>query len=162
MKISMIAAMAENRVIGNKGDLPWDVPTDMKYFMRMTLGKPVIMGRKTFETLPGALPRRQNIVITRQEGYAPKGVDVAASLLEAIGMVRDPQEEIMISGGGEIYRLALPMAQRVYLTEIHVKAEGDATFPELDPHEWREVSREFHKAAPEDSADCSFVIYERI
>lgn len=162
MKISMIAAMAENRVIGSDGKIPWDVPADMKYFMRMTKGKPVIMGRKTFESLPGgALPRRQNIVITRQENYTPEGADVAPSLIEALALVRDTQEEIMICGGGEVYRLALPVARRIYLTEIHMVAVGDATFPELDPQEWREVLREFHKAGPQDSADCSFVIYER-
>lgn len=155
MIITLIAAMAENRVIGKEGAMPWHIPDDLARFRAITMGHPVIMGRKTFASIGRPLPGRLNIVLTRQEGHAPQGVAVARTLHEALALA-DPAEEVFICGGGEVYREALPLAGRVLLTVIHRPFEGDATFPEL-PADFVETVREEGDGEPLHS----FITFER-
>lgn len=133
--LAMIAAMARNRVIGNAGQLPWHEPADLAHFKRTTSGHAVIMGRKTWESLGKPLPKRRNLVVTRQLGFNAVGAEVFADLTQAIAAARTTDTEPMIIGGGEIYTLALPLATRIELTEIAVEPIGDAYFPALGP-EW--------------------------
>lgn len=139
--ISMIVAADRRMAIGRRGDMLFHIPTDLRHFKAMTMGKPVIMGRRTWESLPGgALPGRRNIVITRQRDYAAAGAETAASLAEAIAMVEGSCPEAVIIGGGEIYRQALPLARKVYLTHIDAEAEdADTFFPSLPEAEWEPV-----------------------
>jgi dihydrofolate reductase len=130
MKISLIAAMAENRVIGRGPDIPWDLPDDRKRFRELTWGYPVIMGRKTFETLDGPLPGRLNIILTRDRNYRAAGCLVVHEPKEALAGAGDA-EELFICGGGEVYREFLPLADRIYLTVIHRAVDGDVLFPEI-------------------------------
>lgn len=166
MKLSMIVATAQNRVIGRDNALPWYLPNDLKYFKQTTLGKPVIMGRKTYESIGKPLPGRTNIVITRQTDYLPEGVKVVHSVAEARDLAEsvcliDGQEEAMIMGGAEIYTLALPDADRLYLTEVHADVDGDAYFPEYDKTEWQEISREDCSAEGPNPYNYSFVVYDK-
>lgn len=166
MKLALIVAVAENRVIGRDNKLPWYLPNDLKYFKQTTLGKPVIMGRKTYESIGKPLPGRTNIVITRQTDYQPEGVKVVSTIEDAIQVAEsvcliDGQEEAMVMGGAEIYGLTLPHCERLYLTEVHAEVEGDAWFPEYDKSEWSEVTREDFKAEGPNPFDYSFVVYER-
>ncbi|MEK9711525.1 MAG: type 3 dihydrofolate reductase [Thalassolituus sp.] len=166
MKLSMIVAVAQNRVIGRNNALPWYLPNDLKYFKQTTMGKPVIMGRKTYESIGKPLPGRTNIVITRQSDYHPEGVKVVSSVAEARDLAEsvcliDGQEEAMIMGGAEIYTLALPDCDRLYLTEVHAEVEGDAWFPEYDKSEWEEVAREDFAAEGPNPYNYSFVVYDR-
>jgi len=142
MKISLIVAMAENRVIGRRGKLPWRIPEDMKHFRKLTMGKPIIMGRKTFEAIGAALPGRTNIVITRGPGIDHPNLIVAASVHGALSLAENYGDEVMIIGGGEIYAAALPLADRIYLTEVHENIEGDASFPPLDRSLWAGSGRQ--------------------
>ncbi|MDO9174083.1 MAG: dihydrofolate reductase, partial [Actinomycetota bacterium] len=147
MKIALIAALAENRVIGRDNMLPWRLPNDLKYFKAVTLGKPVIMGRKTWESLGRPLPGRTNIVISRQAGYAAPGGRVVWSFAEALELAAqvarlDGVDECLVIGGAEIYALALPHCHRLYLTEVHAAVDGDAFFPEFDRAPWHETKRE--------------------
>ncbi len=151
-RIALVVAVSRNGVIGRDGGLPWHISSDLKRFKTITMGKPVIMGRKTWESLPRKpLPGRQNIVITRQKNYAAEGcvvvADVAAALLAA-GDV----EEVAVIGGGEIYRRFFALTDRIYLTEVDLDVAGDTHFPQLDPKEWRETAREIHAAGANDSA----------
>jgi len=130
MKISMIAAMSENRVIGRNGDIPWRVQGEQKRFRSLTTGKTVIMGRKTYESIGKPLPNRRNIIITRDASYSAPGCEVATSLEQAFALVKN-ENEVFIGGGEAIYREALPLSGRIYLTTIHFKTEGDTFFPEL-------------------------------
>ncbi|MRR06329.1 MAG: dihydrofolate reductase [Deltaproteobacteria bacterium] len=130
MKISLIAAMAENRVIGRGPDIPWDLPDDRRRFRELTWGHPVVMGRKTFETLDGPLPGRENIVLTRDRGYRAKGCLVAHERDEVLA-VAGAAEELFICGGGEVYREFLPLADKIYLTVLHREVTGDVLFPEI-------------------------------
>ena len=165
MKLSMIVAVAENGVIGRNNALPWYLQNDLKYFKQTTMGKPVIMGRKTYESIGKPLPGRTNIVITRQADYQPEGVKVvnsveaARELAESVCLI-DGQEEAMIMGGAEIYTLALPHTDRLYLTEVHADVEGDAFFPEYDKSLWQEVAREDFAAEGPNPYNYSFVVYE--
>ena len=166
MKLSLIAALAENRVIGRDNTLPWRLPNDLKYFKAVTLGKPVIMGRKTWESLGRPLPGRTNIVITRQAGYAPAGAKVVASLDAAIRLAEsvaliDGQDECVVIGGAEIYALVLPRCDRLYLTEVHANVEGDTFFPVFDRAQWHETKRERFSAEGPNPYDYSFVVYEK-
>ena len=166
MKLSMIVATAQNRVIGRDNALPWYLPNVLKYFKQTTLGKPVIMGRKTYESIGKPLPGRTNIVITRQTDYLPEGVKVVHSVAEARDLAEsvcliDGQEEAMIMGGAEIYTLALPDADRLYLTEVHADVDGDAYFPEYDKTEWQEISREDFSAEGPNPYNYSFVVYDK-
>jgi len=139
--LALIAAVAANGVIGAHNQLPWRLPADLKRFRALTTGHAVIMGRKTWESLPQPLPERQNIVVTRDRDYTAAGADVAATLDEALGLVRMPPPVYCI-GGGEIYRAALPRAGMLFLTEIEQDFAGDVTFPPIDRAAWREESRE--------------------
>ncbi|MCG8437795.1 MAG: dihydrofolate reductase [Pseudomonadales bacterium] len=166
MRLSMMVAKASNNVIGRDNKLPWYLPNDLKYFKQVTFGKPVIMGRKTWESLKGPLPGRTNIVITRQPDYLADGAKVVATLDDAVAMAEnvafiEGQEEAVIMGGAEIYSLALPQAERLYLTEVHANVEGDTFFPEYDASEWQQIAREDFAAEGPNPYDYSFVVYER-
>ncbi len=162
MPVSMIAACGENHVIGKNNKLIWHLPRDLKFFKEKTLGHHVIMGRKTFESFEGTLPKRVNIVITREKNYQAPGCLVAHSLDEALEKAGDDDEPFIV-GGEQIYRLALEkgMANRVYLTRIHASFEGDAFFPELDPAAWEATDREEHDADEEHAYPFSIITYER-
>ena len=166
MKLSLIAAVADNGIIGRNGKLPWYLPEDLKYFKRVTLGKPVVMGRKTWESIGRPLPGRTNIVVTRQPGYQAEGARVVESLDEALRLaesiaVIDGAEELVVIGGEEIYRLALPMADCLYLTEVHAEVPGDARFPDWAREEWTEVARETPAEDAAGDYPYSFVVYFR-
>ncbi len=135
MRIAMIAAMANNRVIGKDNKMPWHLPEDLKHFKAMTLGKPVVMGRKTFESIGRPLPGRHNIVITRQNDYQPEGVSCVNSFEAAKELVSDC-EEIVVIGGGQLYKEILPLADTLYLTFIELTVDGDTFFPEWDDGSW--------------------------
>ena len=167
MRIALIAAVAENGVIGRDNRLPWRLAGDLKRFKEITMGKPLIMGRKTFESIGRPLPGRANIVLSRDPAFACAGVDVArdfesAFLLAEAAAKDSGANEIMVIGGAHIYTVALPAAARIYLTEVNIEASGDARFPPYDIDDWVEVSRELHHAGPEESSDCSFVVLDRI
>lgn len=148
--------MAENRVIGRNGAIPWDLPGDRRRFRELTWGHPVIMGRRTFESIGRPLPGRRNIVLSRQEGYFAAGCIVVHDLPSALAAAGEA-DEIFVIGGGELYREALPRAERLYLTIVHREAEGDVLFPEIPPGEFVELER---RAVP-DNLPCEFVIYQR-
>lgn len=158
--ISLVVAASRNHVIGSAGGLPWHLSDDLKRFKSLTMGKPIIMGRKTFESIGRALPGRQNIVITTQDGYVAEGCDVVGSVAAAIAVAGDDAEKMVI-GGGEIYKLFLPLADRVYLTRVNVEVEGDTLFPELDNSTWREIEREECSAGEGNDHDFSVVTYAR-
>lgn len=166
MIISLIAAMAENRVIGKDNDLPWRLPDDMKFFMQTTKGHHVIMGRKNYDSLLDKfkpLPDRSNIVVTRQKNFNAPGCIVVNGIEKGIEIARNNKEqELFIIGGAEIYKLTLSVAHRIYLTEIKAIVEGDTYFPEFQSTEWKEVSRQPHPADDRHRYAFDFVIYERI
>ncbi len=147
MRISLIWAMTRNRVIGRDNALPWHLPDEMRHFMRTTLGKPVIMGRKQFESMGKPLPKRANIVLSRRADYSPNGATVVRDIDAALRIAEDSgAEEAMVIGGAEIYSLALPRADRLYFTLIDADIDGDTFFPEFDETDFREVAREHHPA----------------
>ncbi|MDO9460732.1 MAG: dihydrofolate reductase [Alphaproteobacteria bacterium] len=161
MRISLIAAVAENGVIGREGGLPWRIPEDLKFFKVTTLGKPIIMGRKTYQSIGKPLPGRVNIVMTRDRVWHAAGVSVVHDLEAALRMAQETgADEAMIIGGADIYEMALPRADRIYLTRIEREFDGDAMFPMLDPIEWTETART-GKTAQDVPFDYSFVILER-
>ena len=160
MRVSLIAAVAANGVIGADGALPWHLPDDFRWFKTKTLGKPVVMGRKTWDSLAGALPGRQNIVLTRQSGYVAPGATVVDSCKAAEAAAGD-SGELMVIGGGEIFQFFLPHASRIYLTRVDAEVEGDARFPAIDPAEWRLVSSEFHAADARHAHAFQFEVYDR-
>ena len=159
-RISIIVAMARNRVIGRDNQLPWRLPADLGHFKAVTMGKPMIMGRKTWESLPGLLPGRRHIVITRSRDYLAEGAEIVHTLEEAIARAGDV-EEIMIVGGAVLYGQALSRASRIYLTEVDTIAEGDALFPELDENRWAETSSESHTADEKNPFAYRFVILDK-
>ena len=165
MIISLIAAMAENRVIGKNNDLPWRLPDDMKFFMQTTKGHHVIMGRKNYDSLLDKfkpLPDRTNIVVTRQQSFNAPGCIVVNDIEKGIEIARSKQEpELFIIGGAEIYKLTIRLAHRIYLTEIKAAVEGDTYFPEFGTTGWKEVSRTPHPADDRHRYAFDFVIYER-
>lgn len=162
--ISLIAAVASNRAIGKNNELPWHLPEDMRHFRETTRGKPVIMGRKTWESLPDAfrpLPGRQNLVVSRNPAYQAPGATLAGSLVEALrkAELSGEDDEAFVIGGAELYRQALPLASRLYLTEIAESIEGDVFFPEVLPQEWEEVARQEQQGTS--VPRFSFVVYQR-
>lgn len=159
--VALIAAVAANRVIGRNGTLPWQLPEDLRHFRALTMGHAVIMGRRTWQSLPHALPGRQNIVVTRQADHAAAGATIASSLADALSKVAYAAPAFVI-GGGELYREALPLARTAYVTEIARAFDGDVTFPELSTREWVETAREAHRANDESALSYAFVTYERI
>lgn len=160
MQLSIIVAMDRNRVIGKNDTLPWHISADLKHFKNITMGKPIVMGRKTHESIGRPLPGRENIIITRDETYRAEGCTVLNSLEAIFEHCRDI-EEVMITGGSEIYQSTLGKASRLYLTEVDAEIEGDTFFPEFDRHEWNEMSRETHNADDKNEFDYSFVVLER-
>lgn len=165
MKISLIAALAENRVIGKNNDLPWQLPDDMKYFMETTKGHHCIMGRKNYDSIPAKfrpLANRENIVVTRQNNFNAPGCTVVNSIEEGIAIARrDNEPETFIIGGAEIYRQSLTFADRLYLTEIKAVIDGDTFFPPVDHSQWKEVSRKHHAADEKHKYAFDFVVYEK-
>lgn len=159
MSLSIIVAMAADNVIGVDNQLPWHLSADLKYFKAVTMGKPIIMGRKTFQSIGRALPGRRNIVITRDQAWSADGVDVVHAPESALEAVSDVPEAMVI-GGAEIYRAVLPLVDKLYVTEVALDVAGDAFFPDINAAEWREVSRDSH-AADGDQPGYAFVVYER-
>ncbi len=177
MKLAVIAAVADNGVIGRDNQLPWHLPEDLKYFKRVTLGKPIIMGRKTFDSIGRPLPGRSNIVVTRQPDWRAAGVVVAHSLAAALELAAtrlpppqplklqtgpEARPEAMLIGGAELYAEGIGRAERLYLTRVHASVDGDAYFPLLDPGQWREVWRQDHCASDGTSHSYSFVTMDRV
>ncbi len=166
LKLSVIVAVAENGVVGNNNALPWHISADLKYFKQTTLGKPVVMGRKTFESIGRPLPGRTNIVISSRRDYAADGVTVVNSLQRALDYaaevaLTDGTDELMVIGGATIYGAAIPLADRLYVTEVHAMVTGDAYLQDIDWSCWREISRERQEAVAPNPYDFSFVVYER-
>ncbi|GGO87693.1 dihydrofolate reductase [Marinobacterium nitratireducens] len=167
MRLAIIVAQAQNRVIGIDNKLPWYLPGDLKYFKQVTMGKPVVMGRKTFESIGRALPGRANIVVTRDADWHHEGVQVAPSLDQALELAEahceiGGCEEAMVIGGSQVYEQALPRAGRLYLTQVHAAVDGDARFPAIVATEWREVARQDFSAEGPNPYDYSFVVYDRV
>ena len=170
--LSMIVATADNNVIGKDNDMPWHLPADLAYFKKVTLGKPIIMGRKTYESIGMALPGRRNIVISRDENYAPQGkgsegVDVVTSVEQALALVNgsngeEAVDEIMVIGGGAIYNHCLPNADRLYVTHINASIDGDTHFPSYDDGSWEKVNSEPRKRDEKNCHDLDFCIYQRV
>lgn len=166
MRIAMIWAMADNRVIGRNNKLPWHLPNDLKYFKQLTTGKPVIMGRKTYESIGRPLPNRVNIVITRDTAFKAEGIKVVNTLDAAIELADaecliSGADEVIVMGGAEIYALALPRADRLYITFVHATVEGDSYFPEFDLSAYTEVGREKFLADGPNPYDYSFCIFDK-
>lgn len=164
MKLALIAALAENRTIGIENRLPWHLPNDLKYFKKTTMGKPILMGRKTFDSIGRPLPGRANIVLTRNQDYVAEGVHVVTSIEDGIRLAQSEHPdgtELMVIGGEQLYSATLSVADRLYLTEVHAEVDGDAFFPEFDKDQWVEVSRELFSAAENNPYDYSFVVYDR-
>ncbi len=159
--VAMIAAMDEARLIGARGALPWHLPADLRWFRRVTMGKPIVMGRSTHESIGRALPGRRNVVVSRRRGLTIEGCTVAADLDAALVAAGDAPE-IMVIGGAQLYAAALPRARRLYLTRLHGRFEGDAWFPELEASRWQTVSREDHPAGEGEPCAYSFEVLERV
>jgi dihydrofolate reductase len=161
MRVALIVAVSENNVIGANNDLPWHLPVDLAYFKKMTLGKPVIMGRKTFESINcKPLPNRPNIIVTRDSTYPAPGCTVVSSLPQALRVV-PACEEAMIVGGSVLFQEALFTADRIYLTRIHHYFEGDVFFPAFDLHDWSVTSQIFQSRDEKNMYDCTFYILDR-
>ena len=162
MRTSLIAAMTENRVIGHDGGMPWHLPADLAYFKRLTMGHHVIMGRRTIESFGRLLPGRTNVIISRQPGYVFPGATIVSTLEAGLVQAKQAGEtEAFIGGGQAIYELALPIAQRIYLTVIHATLAGDTFFPEFQESAWRRVSEEHRSADDENEHAMTFSVYER-
>ncbi|MFC4809538.1 type 3 dihydrofolate reductase [Paenibacillus sp. GCM10023250] len=160
MTITMIAAMAHDRVIGANNALPWHLPAEMSHFRRSTTGKTVVMGRKTFESFGGPLKNRRNVVLTRSVTYRPEGAETVHSVEEALARYAG-EDELMVIGGAEIYAQFLPHADMMLLTEVDSAVEGDTRFPEFDASEWQAASREFHAKDERNAYDFTIVTYVR-
>ncbi len=168
-RLSLVVAASSNNIIGRGGELPWRLPADLAHFKRLTMGAAILMGRKTYDSIGRPLPGRKSIVLTRDVSWRAihDEVLVAESLDQAIAIAAQAEVElktqVFVIGGGEIYRLALPQANRIYLTRVHTTVvEGDATFPELDPAEWRLTSSQDHPADERNEHACTFEVWERI
>lgn len=166
MKVGIIVAVAENGIIGRDNSLPWRLSGDLQYFKKTTLGKPIIMGRKTYESIGKPLPGRTNIIVTRNQRYLKENCIVCHSIQEAISCaVTEKTEAVMIIGGAQLYKEALliepALVTHLYVTEVHHSIEGDATFPSIIEAQWQEVSRERHSADDKNQYDYSFVVYQR-
>lgn len=162
MRISLIAAVANNGVIGRRGQLPWRLKADLQRFKQLTMGHTVIMGRKTWESIGRPLPGRRMVVVTRQKDYQAEGAKLVGSVDDAIELARSASdEEAFVIGGGEIYRLTLPRADRLYLTRVHAEVEGDATFPDVDCQRWRLVESDLRSADEVNEFPMTFELYER-
>lgn len=160
MSLSIIVALSENHVIGSGNQLPWKLSADLKRVKALTMGHHLIMGRKTYESIGRPLPGRTNVIITRNTTYAPEGCVVVNSLSEALSIAKD-DSEVFVFGGGEIFREALPLVNKIYLTVVHCNIEGDTHFPALDPSAWIELDRQEFKADEKNQYDYSFVTLQR-
>jgi dihydrofolate reductase len=158
--ISLIVAAATNGTIGSDGELPWHPPDDLRNFKRLTTGKPIVMGRKTFDSIGRPLPDRRNVVITRDPDFVAAGCDVVTSPEAALELLRDVAE-IMVIGGGQIYGVFLPLADRVYLTRVRAEVDGDVVFPELDENEWTQISSDSHDADATHRFAFDVMLFER-
>jgi dihydrofolate reductase len=164
--LSMIVATAKHNVIGKDNDMPWHLPADLAYFKKVTLGKPIIMGRKTYESIGRPLPGRRNIVISRDTSYQAKGIDTVTSVEQALALVDgtnggEAVGEIMVIGGGAIYRHCLASANRLYITHIVAEIEGDTVFPDYDINSWEKVESTLRPADDKNNYDLDFCVYER-
>lgn len=160
MTVSAIVAISENRAIGKNNRLLWHLPADLKHFKDTTSGHSIIMGRKTFDSVGKPLPNRRNIVVTRQNLTIP-GCEVVNSIDDALKLCKE-DDEVFIGGGAEIYKVAMPVTDRIYLTIVHQDFDADTFFPEINPGEWREVSRQYHQADIKNPIPYSFITLERI
>jgi len=165
--IVLVAAVADNGVIGSDGQLPWRLKSDLQHFKRLTVGRPVIMGRKTFESIGKALKDRTNIVLTRDFGLMARDAVLATSMDAAFAFARTDADkrrvnEVMVIGGGDIFEAFMPVADRLEITEVHVSPEGDSYFPLIDPAMWQVARREAGRRGPEDEANFTFLTYERV
>ena len=161
MLISLVLAMARNQVIGRDNALPWRLPADMRRFKELTWGKPILMGRKTYESIGKPLPGRTNLVLTRDPHWRAEGVEVLGSVDEALARMRESPEVACI-GGAEIFRLLLPVSGRIYLTRIHADIVGDTVFPPLEPSQWKEVDSRQFQADERNLYDMTFVTLDRV
>ena len=159
-KLSLIVAMDEDRLIGSDNGLPWNLPADLAFFKRTTMGKPIVMGRKTFESIGRPLPGRRNIVVTRDPDFSPEGCDIANSIDAALDLCTD-DEEVMLIGGASLYQQSLARAAQLYITRIHHRFTGDTWFPDFDESEWRVESREDCNADPNNAYAYSFIKFVR-
>ena len=167
MDIVLLAAVARNGVVGRDNTLPWRLKSDMQHFRSVTMGKPVVMGRKTYQSIGKPLSGRTTIVVSRDAAFAAPGVLVAPSLAAALEAARGDAlrrgaSAIIVAGGGDIYRQAMPLATELSITEVEKSVDGDARFPPIDPQSWRETSRSEHKAAADDECSFAFVAYQRV
>jgi dihydrofolate reductase len=165
-RVALVVAVAENGIIGRAGKLPWRLPADLRHFRELTLGKPMIMGRKTYASIGGPLDGRDTIVLSARGDSYPRGVRVAASFPEALATARElatarGADEIIIAGGAEVYRAALPMAERIYLTLVHARPEGDTVLGPFAADAWREVARRPMPAGRSDEFGAEFIVLER-
>ena len=158
--LNLIVAVAHHNVIGMAGKMPWHLPAELAYFKRITMGHPIVMGRKTFDSIGRPLPGRRNIVVTANQAWRRDGVEVAGSIEAALSMVEG--SSAFVIGGATLYATALPMADRVYLTAIDATLEGDTFFPDLTPEKWREVSRERREKDDKNAYNVDFVVFERV
>ena len=161
MKLSLIAAMAHHRVIGKNNQLPWHLPADLRHFKTITTGKPIIMGRKTFEAIGKPLPHRLNVVLTTDQSWSAAGVRVAYNWEQALEAC-DSASEVMVIGGAQLYKQTLPIATHLYLTFIDAEIEGDAYFPEWNPSEWIEIDRKFQSADQANQYAMEFINLQRL
>ena len=167
MRLSLIVAMAANRVIGLEGGMPWHLPGDLRFFKRTTMGHPVVMGRKTYQAIGGALPGRANIVVTRNKKFTAADADVVHDLAAALTRAKALAEiegsgEVFVIGGADIYAQALDRADRIYMTEVEGDFPGSAFFPDFNRRQWREIARDARKPEAPGGPACSFVILDRI
>lgn len=162
MTISLIVAAAQNNAIGKEGGMPWHLPNDLRHFKNLTWGMPVLMGRKTFESLGKPLPGRKNIVISRQPGWSASGAVVVKSIEDALFVAREADmKEVMVIGGGEIYKSLFDRAKRIYLTRVEAEPEADTFFPVIDPQQWHLMSQKNHEADEKNAYNYSFQVWER-
>ncbi len=160
MKLAIIVATDEQGLIGRENDLPWKLSADLQYFRRVTMGKPIIMGRSTHESIGRALPGRHNIVVTKNTDYQADGCTIVHSIAEAITACNDV-EEVMVMGGASLYKQFLPQADKLYLTQVHASLEGDTWFPDWQTDDWIELSREDYSSDEKNEFDYSFIVLER-
>ena len=158
--ISLVVAVADNDIIGRRNALPWHLPADLAHFKRLTLDKPIVMGRRTWESLPGLLPRRRHLVLTRDPDYRAPGATLVGSLEQAIAVADSP--EIMVVGGAALYAEALPLADRLCLTRVHAQVEGDIRFPDWSPADWQPISLTEHPADERNAYPMTFLVLERM
>jgi dihydrofolate reductase len=162
MKLSIIVAMSKNRIIGRGGQLPWRLPADLRRFKQLTMGHPLIMGRKTFDSIGKPLPGRTSIVVTRQADFHVPGVLTATNFPEAIRLAEERSDEAFVIGGGEIYSHALPLAHRLYVTAVEADLDGDTLFPDWDARQWQIVEDTTHPADTQNSFAMHFQVFDRI